>query len=236
MIQGSANLGINTESRAQDRSLVFNGASPLPQFFFFFHVYFACIRLRVLVIMASPRFVVLTGSPGVGKTTIVKNAVKALADQGITVSGFYTTELRENGNRVGFDVVTTYGKRAPLARLREMCPGGKGPFVGKYCVTVHAFEKIALDSLKTKCGVLVIDEVGKMELFSKPFGNRVAELFSDESNCILVTVPVSTGTLCLPLVDQIKSDKCARVLTVNRSNRDHLVNEVLDTLRSAVGK
>lgn len=186
--------------------------------------------------MASPRFVVLTGSPGVGKTTIVKNAVKALADQGITVSGFYTTELRENGNRVGFDVVTTDGKRAPLARLREMCPGGKGPFVGKYCVTVHAFEKIALDSLKTKCGVLVIDEVGKMELFSKPFGNRVAELFSDESNCILVTVPVSTGTMCLPLVDQIKSDKCARVLNVNRSNRDHLVNEVLDTLRSAVGK
>uniref|UniRef100_A0A131XH92 AAA+ ATPase domain-containing protein n=1 Tax=Hyalomma excavatum TaxID=257692 RepID=A0A131XH92_9ACAR len=187
--------------------------------------------------MASPRFIVLTGSPGVGKTTIVKNAVKALADQGIAVSGFYTTELREDGNRVGFDVVTIDGKRAPLARLREMCPGGKGPFVGKYCVTVQAFESIALDSLKkTHCDVLVIDEVGKMELFSKPFENQVAELISNESNCILTTVPVSTGTLCLPLVDQIKSHKCARVLNVNRSNRDRLVNEVLDIIRSAVGK
>uniref|UniRef100_G3MLY6 AAA+ ATPase domain-containing protein n=1 Tax=Amblyomma maculatum TaxID=34609 RepID=G3MLY6_AMBMU len=186
--------------------------------------------------MASPKFVVLTGSPGVGKTTIVKNAVRTLVEQGVTVSGFYTTELRENGNRVGFDVVTTDNKKAPLARTRDHFPAGKGPFVGRYCVTVKTFEEVALDSLKTKSDVLVIDEVGKMELFSEQFRNRVNELFADENNCILVTVPVSTGTQCLPLVEHIKGHKCARVFNVNRSNRDYLVKEVLDALRKAVGK
>lgn len=186
--------------------------------------------------MACPKFIVLTGSPGVGKTTIVKNTVKTLVEQGITVSGFYTTELRENGNRVGFDVVTTSNKRAPLARVRGHFPAGKGPFVGKYCVTVSKFEEVALDSLNIKSDVLVIDEVGKMELFSEPFRNRVNELFADENNCILVTVPVSTRTQCLPLVDYIKGHKCARVFNVNCTNRDYLVKEVLDALRKSVGK
>lgn len=183
--------------------------------------------------MGTPKFIVLTGSPGVGKTTLVKNAVKALVDRGVTVSGFYTTELRENGQRVGFDVVTTDGKRATLARVRELCPDGKGPFVGRYCVNVHAFQEVALDSLKAPSDVLVIDEVGKMELFSELFRNRVAELLANENNCILVTVPVSTGA---PLVEQIKRHKCGRVFNVNRSNRDGLVKDVLDALSKAVGK
>lgn len=183
--------------------------------------------------MGTPKFIVLTGSPGVGKTTIVRNAVKALVERGITVSGFYTTELRENGQRVGFDVVTTDGKRASLARVREVCPTAKGPFVGRYCVDVHAFQEVALDSLKARSDVLVIDEVGKMELFSELFRNRVAELLANENNCILVTVPLSAGA---PLVEQIKRHKCARVFTVSRSNRDDLAKDVLDALTKAIEK
>lgn len=183
--------------------------------------------------MGTPKFIVLTGSPGVGKTTIVRNAVKALVERGITVSGFYTTELREKGQRVGFDVVTTDGKRASLARVREVFPAAKGPFVGRYCVDVHAFQEVALDSLKARSDVLVIDEVGKMELFSELFRNRVAELLANENNCILVTVPLSAGA---PLVEQIKRHKCGRVFTVSRSNRDDLAKDVLDALTKAIGK
>lgn len=183
--------------------------------------------------MGTPKFIVLTGSPGVGKTTLVRNAVKALVERGITVSGFYTTELREKGQRIGFEVVTTDGERAPLARVREVCPAAKGPFVGRYCVDVHAFQKVALDSLKARSDVLVIDEVGKMELFSELFRNRVAELLANENNCILVTVPLSGGA---PLVEQIKRHKSGRVFTVSRSNRDDLAKDVLDALTKAIGK
>ncbi len=55
---------------------------------------------------------------GIGKTTLVHNACKALKDGGIAVQGFYTEELRSGGRRTGFDVVTLDGDRGPLARVR----------------------------------------------------------------------------------------------------------------------
>lgn len=56
--------------------------------------------------------------PGVGKTTLVQKACEALRSSGVEVEGFYTEEVREGAGRVGFDVVTVGGARAPLARRR----------------------------------------------------------------------------------------------------------------------
>lgn len=56
--------------------------------------------------------------PGVGKTTLVKKVCDAMVSSGVSVSGFYTEEVRERGRRVGFDVVTLTGDRGRLSRLR----------------------------------------------------------------------------------------------------------------------
>ncbi len=55
---------------------------------------------------------------GVGKTTLVKKVCDAVVSAGVSVSGFYTEEVREQGRRVGFDVVTLTGDRGRLSRLR----------------------------------------------------------------------------------------------------------------------
>lgn len=54
---------------------------------------------------------------GVGKTTLVKTLCQKLADAKRPTQGFYTEEVRENGVRFGFDVVTLSGERSPLARV-----------------------------------------------------------------------------------------------------------------------
>lgn len=54
---------------------------------------------------------------GVGKTTLIRKLCEALKTKGLPVTGFYTQECRQNGTRIGFDVVTLDGHRAPLARV-----------------------------------------------------------------------------------------------------------------------
>lgn len=58
-------------------------------------------------------------NPGVGKTTLVKNVVQQLQGLGVLLVGFYTEEVRGHHGRIGFDVVTLDGQRAPLARVSQ---------------------------------------------------------------------------------------------------------------------
>ena len=90
----------------------------------------------------------------------------------------------KDGKRLGFDVVTVDGKeRAPLARMANAPGAQSGPKVGQYSVNVAEFEKIALRSLGEKvlqgASLVLVDEVGKMESFSKKFQARVRQIFEE---------------------------------------------------------
>lgn len=174
--------------------------------------------------MLRARHVFLTGSPGVGKTTLVVAAVKALIDADaakknvadgddaqIVVSGFITEECREasdgdggEGERVGFDVVTlpppgVAAERAPFARRNRdgKAPPKGTPSVGKYAVDVAAFEALAVPAIGKeatrgsgkRARVTVIDEVGKMEMFSASFMAQVWDALDDASTNVLGKVP-----------------------------------------------
>ena len=90
----------------------------------------------------------------------------------------------KDGKRSGFDVVTVDGKEAaPLARLTNSTRNQTGPRVGQYLVNVPEFEEIALRSLNDDmlrgASLVVVDEVGKMESFSKRFEARVRQIFDE---------------------------------------------------------
>ena len=109
--------------------------------------------------------VLVTGPPGVGKTTLIKKAAAELKSlqPNLTVGGFYTSEVRhqQSGSRVGFDITSLgNGETRPLAR--ESTPI-KGPKVGKYTVLLSDFEAVAMSSLKSPVDVLIIDEIGKQQ-------------------------------------------------------------------------
>ncbi|XP_048223744.1 cancer-related nucleoside-triphosphatase isoform X2 [Perognathus longimembris pacificus] len=96
------------------------------------------------------RHVFLTGPPGVGKTTLIQKASRALQRSGVPVDGFYTEEVRQGGRRVGFDVVTLSGARGPLSRVGpEPLPGKPGCRVGPYVVDVASLEQLALPVLRS---------------------------------------------------------------------------------------
>jgi len=148
------------------------------------------------------RGVLLTGLPGIGKSTACRKVAELCAERGWRVEGFLTEELRERGQgRTGFDVVElgANGKeqrRAPLARLGS----GPGPRVGRYSVSLPEFEELALPILdriaKVPPGgqtVCIIDEIGKMELFSKTFVQRLRDLLANRPAPLLVTIALHGG-------------------------------------------
>jgi nucleoside-triphosphatase THEP1 len=116
------------------------------------------------MLTAVPRML-LTGPPRVGKTTLVGRLAGELPAVGVTVGGFLTREIREDGERVGFAVEEIGGSSALLAHVALP----EGSIVGRYHVDVAAFEGLALPAIQRatrRGGTVIIDELGQMELFS----------------------------------------------------------------------
>ncbi|XP_010620253.2 cancer-related nucleoside-triphosphatase isoform X1 [Fukomys damarensis] len=169
------------------------------------------------------RHVFLTGPPGVGKTTLIRKASELLQSSGVPVDGFYTEEVRQGGRRTGFDVVTLSGARGPLSRVgSEPQPGKRDYRVGQYVVDLTSFEQLALPVLKNAGSsggpgqrVCVIDEIGKMELFSQPFILAVRQTLSSPGTVVLGTIPVPKGKP-LALVEEIRSRPDVKVFSVSK--------------------
>lgn len=170
--------------------------------------------------------VFITGMPGVGKTTLVRRVVEKLGDRAI---GFWTEEVRDRKTRrrVGFKVVTTDGKETLFASKRFTSK----KLVGSYGVNVKRFEDTVLPllrrALKETDKVVVVDEVGKMELFSKEFRELVRELAHNPRVKLLATLPVRDVH---PLVRELRRLPGAVIIELNRENREGMDEEVLKLL------
>ena len=168
----------------------------------------------------------LTGSPGVGKTTVTRRIVEQL--DGFTCAGFYSAEKRQRGQRVGFKVVTLSGREGTLASV-----GRRPPTVGKYSVHVTEFENLVLPALgpQTKpADLYVIDEIGKMELFSLQFRNRVINLIAAPVNLLATIAKKGEG-----FVDQIKARSDIELIEVTRNNRDELPDQLAQKIKAELG-
>ena len=169
----------------------------------------------------------LTGNPGVGKTTLIHTIVQRL--EGITCAGFYTEETRQGGQRTGFRIVTLDGLVGSLASL-----GTQKPTVGKYSVHVEAFEKLVLpylDPVEPPVDLYVIDEIGKMELLSHRFRTRIIELLAQPLNLLATIAQRGNG-----LIDQIKQRSDVEIIQVTRENRGELPEELAQRIKLQLGK
>jgi nucleoside-triphosphatase len=170
------------------------------------------------------RLILITGQPSIGKTTILFRTASALKSKGYKIGGMVSCEVREGGARVGFEIVDLETvQKGWLAHVNQPT----GPKLGKYRVNLSDLNAIGASSILhavADANVVVVDEIGPMELFSPAFKEAVSIAIESEKPVI--------GTIHYrardPLINAIKAREDAEILEVTRENREQLHNLIID--------
>ena len=161
----------------------------------------------------------ITGKPGVGKTTLVQKIIKRM--RSVNMAGFCTAEIRSKGSRLGFELQGLNGGCRTLAHV-EIDSRHR---VGRYGVDKDGFEEFltTLDLLNPHLELIVIDEIGKIELFSNRFRTLVCDALNSDKQ-VLASIPIKGNEF----IQEIKQRVGIRLIEVTRDNRDQLPHAIVE--------
>jgi nucleoside-triphosphatase len=162
----------------------------------------------------------ITGLPGVGKTDTLIKVVKHLEESGYLVGGMVTEVIVDNNKRVGFDVINW---RTKEKRVFAHVNFDTGERVGKYGVDLNALEEVGVPAIEEsvtndEIDIIIIDEIGKMEMLSERFCKVVIDAL-DSDKPILVTLHKKSRS---PLLQDVRRRDDIRILEVTPVNRNLL--------------
>jgi len=164
----------------------------------------------------------LTGRPGTGKTRLIKEAIAGI---GSKAGGFYTEEIRSSGVRQGFKLVTLDGQSAILAHVKIHSPYR----VSKYG-DIDSLDRVGVSALRKaaqECDLVVVDEIGKMELFSANFKEAVLQII-DSGKRVLGTIMLNAH----PWADAIKRRPQVDLVPVTGANYHQVLAELRQWLKA----
>lgn len=178
--------------------------------------------------------ILLTAQPKTGKTTALMKIINVLGKE--NCRGFYTEEIIENGERVGFSIATLSGKKGTLSHVRSTSKER----ISKYGVNVDEFENICVKELEEAISdantqYIIIDEIGPMEVLSEKYRNLLMQLLTCDK-------PVIGAIFKNPheWLDEFKKNNGIELVEVTVENRDDIplkiVNHLLDNYVDAENK
>ena len=172
----------------------------------------------------------VTGPPGVGKSTLISKVVLRLKSAGVIVGGCTTAEKKSGGARIGFEVRDlTSGRVGQLASVNSKF----GPRVGRYRVNLTDLATVGAAGVAAAASaseVIVIDEVGPMELVSPEFRRAVRRCI-DTGKPMLAVVHERLED---DLLGELRS-KAAAQFTLSTENRESTAEELGAALLEAAG-
>jgi len=161
--------------------------------------------------------ILICGPPGVGKTTLVKKILESI---NLRAGGFYTEEIKENNRRVGFKIISLDNQEGILAHISIK----NSRRVGRYGVNIYDLENIGVKCLNQALkddDLILIDEIGKMEVFSEEFKEKVLDCLNSEK-FVLATIGIGGDKF----ISKIKERKDIVLFTTNIENRDRLKDRI----------
>jgi nucleoside-triphosphatase THEP1 len=170
----------------------------------------------------------ITGPPRCGKSTLISKLIKYyIIEKKFVIHGFLTPEIREGGRRIGFDIQDIFsGNSYQLARQGDFKTKYR---VGKYNVFIDEFDNYLeklLDLDGKSFDMLVIDEIGKMELFSVKFQDFIKQIFTS-SIPVLATIGLKLNH---PLKYYLLNLPSIKILDLNRQNAPLVFQKVVSLI------
>ena len=164
----------------------------------------------------------LTGNPGIGKTTIIVKSIDGIKSAG----GFYTREIRESGERVGFEIVTLITGKTGILAHRDFNTIYR---VGKYGVNVEVFENlidVEMEEAFKRANLIVIDEIGRMELYSEKFKKMINKILESDFKILGVIQKKQKE-----FIKKVRRMKDAQIFEVSPENREKILSYVKEWIR-----
>jgi len=183
------------------------------------------------------RVFLITGPPGVGKTTVFGKIMVAINAQGYRVGGIMSREIRQDNQRIGFEIIDlTTLRRGWLAHVTQET----GPQIGKYRVNLENLDGIgahAIVKATETCEIVAIDEIGPMELFSQKFKEAVEKALSSQKLVIATTHWREQDNL----IRETRNREDAEAIITSHENREKLSETIVEKAlsflnRSTLGK
>ncbi len=168
----------------------------------------------------------LTGRPGSGKSSIIQKIVDVVSSQGLDICGVLCPEIRIGGKRVGFKIIELRTRQEDILAHVELT---NGPRVGKYRVNLVGVEKIVRGAMSLIDGsdIIVIDEVGPMEVTSQAFRAFVLKSL-DSTKPVLGAIHMRTQS---GFIGGIKRRSDVLLLHVQPEKREEMFQRVLDIVK-----
>ena len=164
--------------------------------------------------------ILICGLPGVGKTTLIKKILKRI---NLRAGGFYTEEIKENNRRVGFKIISLDNQEGILAHISIK----NSRRVGRYGVNIYDLENIGVKCLNQALkddDLILIDEIGKMEIFSEEFKEKVLDCLNSKK-IVLATIGIGGDKF----ISNIKRRDDIILFEVTKENRNKLI-EIISSL------
>lgn len=162
----------------------------------------------------------ITGMPSVGKTNTLLKIIEFLEENGYTVGGMVTDPIMKKKRRVGFYVEDWQTKEKEVFAHIDIEAKDR---VGKYGVDIAALDRTGVPAIEKaindeETNIIIIDEIGKMEMLSERFCEIVVEAL-DSDKPIIVTLHKKSRT---PLLQDVRRRDDIRILEVTPVNRNLL--------------
>ena len=172
----------------------------------------------------------ITGLPQAGKTQALLKVIEMLEADGKKVGGMITEPILKRGRREGFYVMDWATKDRRVFASKEI---QSKITVGRYGVDISALDEVGVKALcfaTESCDVIVIDEVGKMEVESEGFVAAVKDALEADKPLILTMHKKSRN----PLLQDIRRRDDIRILEVTQVNRNLLPYKIVKLLKGEI--
>lgn len=170
--------------------------------------------------------VLLSGEPRVGKTTTLKKIIQMIGE--CNCIGFYTEEVRNEFDRVGFDCVSLDGKRQRIADVNLQ----SDIRMGRYGIDIVAFEDFVLQAISnfsSTSKIIIIDEIGPIQFLSTKFKQQINNILTGP-NCVIGTIFYNKH----PDIDEIKTIPGIKIYSMTSENRNTILESVFHEIQDFI--